>query len=228
MSEDAGIRVALLHPMRTWVDALEILLARESELEVVAAHTSLDWLCTPVQEGCVDLLLLHIDGSSGVSPSALIDLRQRHPALRAVVIGDEPRRESVSAWVRAGVRGWLGATASFKHLLEVVTGVAQAETWFPPRLTTVVIDVLLAEQETRRQKSAILASLSARELDVLSCLAGGMSRQEIAELYVVSPHTVRTHINNVLRKLDVHSTLAAVSIARQVGLVACAPPQLEN
>jgi DNA-binding CsgD family transcriptional regulator len=45
-----------------------------------------------------------------------------------------------------------------------------------------------------------------------------MSRQEIADRYVLSTHTVRTHINNLLRKLGVHSTLAAVSIARQVGL----------
>lgn len=64
----------------------------------------------------------------------------------------------------------------------------------------------------------MIGSLSAREIDILSCLVEGMSRQDIADRYVLSTHTVRTHINNLLRKLDVHSTLAAVSIARQVGL----------
>jgi DNA-binding CsgD family transcriptional regulator len=53
----------------------------------------------------------------------------------------------------------------------------------------------------------------------------GMSRQEIAERYTLSPHTVRTHINNVLHKLDVHSTLAAVSIARRMGLTEGLPQQ---
>ncbi|HET8560601.1 MAG TPA: LuxR C-terminal-related transcriptional regulator, partial [Marmoricola sp.] len=93
------------------------------------------------------------------------------------------------------------------------------ETWFPPVLMTRVLDVLLQARERREQAGSVLDTLSRRELEILACLAKGLTRAQIAERYVLSPHTVRTHINNLLHKLDVHSTLAAVSLARRVGLV---------
>jgi DNA-binding NarL/FixJ family response regulator len=120
--------------------------------------------------------------------------------------------------VRAGARGWVSQATSFEHLLRVIHGVSRGETWIPPRLVSGLLDSLLSAEETRQQESEVLALLSARETEVLNCLAQGLTRQEIAQRYFLSPHTVRTHINNVLRKLDVHSTLAAVSIARRIGL----------
>jgi DNA-binding CsgD family transcriptional regulator len=82
---------------------------------------------------------------------------------------------------------------------------------------TSVLDALL-EREAVGEDDSALGALSSREREVLACLVQGLARQEIAARLSVSPHTIRTHINNLLRKLDVHTTLAAVSIARQSGL----------
>ncbi len=82
---------------------------------------------------------------------------------------------------------------------------------------TSVLDALLDEEAAGEDDSA-LRELSAREREVLACLVQGLARHEIAAQLSISPHTIRTHINNLLRKLDVHTTLAAVSIARQAGL----------
>ena len=65
--------------------------------------------------------------------------------------------------------------------------------------------------------------LSAREREILECLALGMTRTQIVERFTLSPHTVRTHIGHVLTKLEVHNTLSAVSIARKAGLAARGP-----
>ena len=61
--------------------------------------------------------------------------------------------------------------------------------------------------------------LTARELDVLRCLIEGLSRNEIGALLHVSPNTVRTHIQSILHKLNVHSALTAVAFARRAGVV---------
>jgi DNA-binding NarL/FixJ family response regulator len=63
-----------------------------------------------------------------------------------------------------------------------------------------------------------LGTLTPRETEVLRALAAGMARREIAEHFVVSPHTVRTHIRRVLAKLGVHSVLGALAVARTAGL----------
>jgi DNA-binding NarL/FixJ family response regulator len=211
------IGVALLHPKRALVDALEVLLAPQPDMEVVAAHTDLDWIRLAVSAGDVNVLL--IDGNDHADdPAVIADLRSAAVGLGVVVIADADGSSSFSEAVRAGVRGWVGRDASVDHLVEVIRGVHRGETWFPPAFTTKLLDSLLAEESLRREAWGELESLSSRELEVLRCLMNGLTRQQIAERFVLSPHTVRTHVNNLLRKLHVHSTLAAVSIARRAGL----------
>jgi DNA-binding NarL/FixJ family response regulator len=212
------IRVALLHPMLAWLDALEVLLEPRPDIEVVGAHTAADWVRHAVAANQADVLLLHVDHASVDGPAEIRANRDQRPDLGVVAISDSADTSLVTSCVRAGARGWVSQATSFEHLLRVIHGVSRGETWIPPRLVSGLLDSLLSAEETRQQESEVLALLSARETEVLNCLAQGLTRQEIAQRYFLSPHTVRTHINNVLRKLDVHSTLAAVSIARRIGL----------
>ncbi|HEX4789575.1 MAG TPA: LuxR C-terminal-related transcriptional regulator [Actinospica sp.] len=71
--------------------------------------------------------------------------------------------------------------------------------------------------------AARLESLTPRETEVLRALAGGMEKREIAEHLVLSPHTVRTHIQRVLAKLGVHSVLGAMAVARKAGVTPLPP-----
>ena len=225
---DSVIRLAVTHPMRAWVDALERLLEPRWDIDVVVAHTSPEWVRHAVLTGKVDLLLVHLEPPANGVFNMLTGLFEADPRLSVVGLSDSQDRILLSMAIRAGVRGWVEPTASVDHLVQVLHGVAQGESWFPPRLMTPVLDLLLDARETREQATSVVSSLSTREVEVLRCLAQGMSRHEIAELYVLSPHTVRTHINNLLRKLGVHSTLAAVSIARQVGLTSGTTPQRDT
>jgi DNA-binding NarL/FixJ family response regulator len=211
------ISVALLLPEQAWVDALEMLLGMQPDIDVVAAHTSADWIRSAVTAGDVDLLLVNID-EQVVGPALIEDLRSRCDTLDVVAVTEVEDATLLCAAVRAGVRGWVRKSASADHLVRVIRGVSRGEAWFPPAFVTKLLDSLLQAEETRLDSLGVLSALSTRELEVLKCLMEGLTRREIAERFVLSPHTVRTHINNMLRKLDVHSTLAAVSIARQAGL----------
>lgn len=221
------IRLAITHPMQAWVEALETLLEPRWDIEVVGAHTSPDWVRNAVLTGQADLLLVHVDTPAALT-AMLRELFVANARLKVVALSDSEDPALVTMAIRAGVRGWVEPAASVDHLVRVLHGVVAGESWFPPRVMTAVLDGLLAAARTHQQAATVMSALSAREIEVLECLAQGMTRQEIAERYVLSPHTVRTHINNVLRKLDVHSTLAAVSIARQVGLSDAAPSQVTS
>jgi DNA-binding NarL/FixJ family response regulator len=212
------VRLALHHRMRAWTDALERLLGQRPDLEVVAAHTDYEWVRHAVLTGRVDILLTQLELPAGGRITMLAELFEANPDLGVVALSDSQDRALLAAAVRAGVRGWIEPTASVEHVVQVLHGVARGETWFPPRLMTRVLDALLEAKGRRERAANALSSLTTRELEILGCLAQGMTRRQISELFVLSPHTVRTHINNVLRKLEVHSTLAAVSVARQLGL----------
>lgn len=218
LAAEAVLKVVISHPMRTWADGLERLLAPRWDIGVVTAHSTRSWVRHAVITQQADILLTHASSPGGDFLADLAELFEKNPRLGVVVISESRDRTLVSAAVRAGVRGWVEPATSLEHLVKVLHGVARGETWFPPALMSPVLDSLLDHRDARDHSDSALSVLSARELEVLACLVQGMTRQEIADRLCLSPHTVRTHINNLLHKLGVHSTLSAVSLARQAGL----------
>jgi LuxR family transcriptional regulator, maltose regulon positive regulatory protein len=75
------------------------------------------------------------------------------------------------------------------------------------------------EKETQRGQQLLIEPLSAREMEVLRCIAEGCSNQEIAERFVLSPKTVKRHISNIYAKLEAKSRTQAVSLARTLKLL---------
>lgn len=212
------LRLALLHPQRILAETLESMLRTWPGIDVVMTHTTYDWTLAAVARGDVDVALVGIDGP-GVVPQQLMELRKAWPGLAMVVISESTDPDLIAATARAGVRGWVRPSASIGHLVRTLNGVRNGETWLPPDVTTSVLESLLEAEKTRTSSRRAMSKLSERELEILGCLAQGMTRDEIGERYRLSPHTVRTHINHVLRKLGVHSTLAAVSLANKSKVV---------
>ena len=208
------LRLAVLHPKRIWAETLESLFHLRTDVDVVVAHTSWDWVRGAVARGDVDVVLIGL-GDGEFEPTHLERLREGWPGLAIVVISESNDPALVAAAVRAGARGWLRPTASARELLQALHGVANGQTRIPPELTTMVLDVLLNAERSRVTSQLAIEKLSTREVEILECLARGMTRAEIGERFLLSKHTVRTHINHVLRKLDVHSTLAAVSVVNK-------------
>jgi DNA-binding NarL/FixJ family response regulator len=208
------LRLALLHPQRIWAETLEETLDSTPGIDVVMTHTTYQWTWGAVARGDVDVALVGLVGSA-VGPQQIKGLREACPDLAMVVISDSTDSDLIAAMIRAGVRGWVRPAASIGHLVRTLHGVRNGESWFPPDVTTAMLDRLLDADETRAASRRAISRLSERELEILDCLAQGMTRDAIGQRYRLSPHTVRTHINHVLRKLGVHSTLAAVSLANK-------------
>ncbi|WP_239074977.1 LuxR C-terminal-related transcriptional regulator, partial [Streptomyces sp. SID10853] len=88
----------------------------------------------------------------------------------------------------------------------------------PPALLTGVLRELTSAHRHRSEGELLVEALTPREREVLRCMVAGLGRKAVAERLFLSPHTVRTHMQNVLGKLGVHSTLAAVALARRAGV----------
>lgn len=132
------------------------------------------------------------------------------PQSRAVVLGRGPVGGSARPESRGVTVGWLSSGTGENELREALTS-------------------LQAATETRggrrRQPEPCLPpgspceSLTARELEVLRLLAGGANALAISRRLLLSPHTVRTHIQNILSKLGVHSRFEAATLALRDGVV---------
>ncbi|NLU69989.1 response regulator transcription factor [Streptomyces sp. HNM0574] len=163
------------------------------------------------------------EGGSGAEPAAapapfLARVASAHPRLRTVVLAERDDAARAAAALQAGAGGWIGKDCSLSRLLQVIRGVLRNETHLAPALLTHVLRELTATRKHRTESELLVEALTPREREVLRCMVAGLGRKAVAERLYLSPHTVRTHMQNVLGKLGVHSTLAAVALARRAGV----------
>lgn len=183
-----------------------------------AAVTMIEQTRSALSERQFDVLLLDVELEDGDGIDLASEVLSDHPEMRVVVVTAGRDESRVVEAVRIGVTGWVLKDEPIEHLLSVIWGSLRGETWIPPRLLTYVIADLKSAQGEHAEQAARLAALSPREKQVLSCLVAGMSTDAIASHLFLSRNTIRTHVHNMLRKLSVHSALAAVALARRAGL----------
>jgi DNA-binding NarL/FixJ family response regulator len=154
-------------------------------------------------------------------------------ATRKLVAGGSPARiivlttfdldEYVHAAIRAGASGFLLKDVTPAKLVEAIGIVAHGDALLAPSVTRRLLQRFAATLPVGDQSSDALAELTAREIEVLRLLAGGLSNAEIAAELVVSEATVKTHISSVLRKLGLRDRVQAVIVAFETGLVSLGP-----
>jgi DNA-binding NarL/FixJ family response regulator len=162
-----------------------------------------------------------VRGADGAAPGGMALIARAsaaYPDLRCVVLAEQDDARYAAAALQTGAYGWVGKNSSLARLLQVVRGVADGETHLPPLLLTAALRELTADRRHRTESELLVESLTPREREVLRCMVAGLGRKAVAQRLYLSPHTVRTHMQNVLGKLGVHSTLAAVALARRAGV----------
>ncbi|MFJ6855344.1 LuxR C-terminal-related transcriptional regulator [Streptomyces sp. NPDC091271] len=242
----ARIRVLVVDDHRIFAESLAAALAAEPDVDVSAAGSgpaALRCLERAAAEGRrYDVMLVDAElgilatggtrtvpaprgtpeGAPATAPvdgiSLVAGVRSGQPQIRTVVLAekDDPRRAAMA--LQAGASGWVAKDCSLQRLLTVIRGVLRDETHLPAALLTGVLRELTATRKHRTESEQLVESLTPREREVLRCMVAGLGRKAVAERLFLSPHTVRTHMQNVLGKLGVHSTLAAVALARRAGV----------
>ena len=122
--------------------------------------------------------------------------------------------------LRAGASGFLLKDVPREELVHAVRLVAAGEALLAPSLTRRLIEEFLRlRARPAAPRPEALAALTQRERETLELLARGLSNAELAQALVVSEHTVKTHVGNVLLKLGLRDRVQAVILAYEVGLV---------
>ena len=202
-----SIRALIIDDHVLFAEAIKPALASEG-IEVVGVATSGAAGLRAVAEHRPELVLvdLGLPDQSGLSVGRAI--AAEHPEAKVVALTalDDPK--AVREALRAGFHGYVTKDTSASRFVQAVRSALAGQVVYPRRLA--MRTARTAEEETAR----LLASqLTPREREVLALLAAGATGREIATRLSISPNTVRTHVQSILTKLQVHSRLEAAVFA---------------
>ncbi|GHB03157.1 MULTISPECIES: response regulator transcription factor [Streptomyces] len=174
----------------------------------------------------VVLMDIRMPGTDGLTATTSICGDPGLSATRVLILTTFENDEYVALALRAGASGFLGKDVSAEVLLSGIRTVAAGESLLSPTATRALITRFLATPEPDSQlvPPERLNALTTREREVMALAAHGRSNTEIAEELVVSPLTVRSHVQRAMAKLDAHDRAQLVVIAYQSGLVRTPPP----
>ena len=217
MSEEP-IRVMVVddHPM--WRDAVERdLQAAGLDVVGVAADGTQAIARFPAARPQVVVLDLQIPGPNGVEVTAQV--LQHDPSARVLILSASGEQADVLAAVKAGATGYLVKSASRTELIDAVRRVAAGDTVFTPGLAGLVLGEFRRMADAPAEGTGIGGEhLTEREIEVLKMVAKGMSYKQIAERLVISHRTVQNHVQNTLRKLQMHNRVELTRYAIERGL----------
>ncbi|MCB0257461.1 MAG: response regulator transcription factor [Anaerolineae bacterium] len=212
-ADNKQIRIVLAEDHHVVRNAIAALLANEADMAIVGEVADGRTLLSTVARLQPDILLMDAQMPNHKPVTAVEQLREQYPQVRVLVLSAFNLPEYVVGLLKAGANGYVLKDDPTKLLLHAIRIVANGGEWVSPRTTSILIEAM------RSESSDLEAKLTVRELDVIRLMARGRRNEEIAAELVVTNQTVKNHVTNIFRKLDVSTRVEAVLYALSAGLV---------
>ncbi|MEX0816575.1 MAG: response regulator transcription factor, partial [Gaiellales bacterium] len=202
---DSKLRVLLADEQSLFREAVRVVLSREADIEVVGEARDGLQAVAEVERLKPDVALLDANLPNCDGIHATSQITERVPTCRVILVtGQEDQRLLIDS-LEAGASGYLSKESPLVDLIEAVRAVNRGEVLVPPRMLGALLRQLIKRRREHDDAVNRMANLTRREREVLALLAQGADNERIAQRLVISPETARTHVQNVLGKLQVHS-----------------------
>ncbi len=221
--------VLVVEDQQVLASALAIAINAQPDLECIAAVSTVEAAMETVAAQVPEVVLMDVQlpGTDGIEGTRLI--KEAYPEVSVLILTAGATPERLAAATAAGAAGFLAKDSSFADILAVIRSPAQGTM----TIQGTALKGLLDERRPDRtwQAGAELAEgtprgyepegtrLTTREREVLDLMGEGLDSRAIADSLVVSLHTVRGHIKNIMMKLGAHTQLEAVVVASRAGLL---------
>jgi two-component system, NarL family, response regulator LiaR len=158
----------------------------------------------------MDLVMPRKDGID-----AILEIRKIQPKARILVLTSYAEDQKVADALKAGAYGFLMKDTSPDELVQTIRSVYANRLTLPQELS----HVFLGSKTKNEEPPSLVAELTERELDVLRCIARGMSNKQVAQQLSISTTTVRSHVSSLMRKLALENRTQLALYAREHSLI---------
>lgn len=200
------VQIAIIEDNRLVRDGLALRLNEQSGFSV--CYSSAKGGTEELKEASPDILLLDVGLEGDDSLELAEKIRTGIPGLRVIVMDLLPVHEDLVEFVNAGVAGFVLKDATLEEMVETIRSVSDGKTILPPAMTATLFSQIVEDAVIRGLPGVSEATdLTPREKKVVGLIGDGLSNKAIAKSLHISPHTVKSHVRNIMDKLALHSRL---------------------
>jgi DNA-binding NarL/FixJ family response regulator len=207
MSEERPIRILLADDHSVVRMGLAALISTEPGFTVVGQASDGCEAVALYRSLRPDVVLMDLLMPNKTGARAAAEIRAEFPLARILILSTSDGDDDVYRALQSGALGYILKSSPGEQLIPAIRAVMCGEKWIPPEVARCLANRIMREE------------LSPRELQVLEELARGGSNKEIAGVLLITEHTVKAHLKNILAKLPARDRTEAVTIALQRGII---------
>src|SRR3990172_937278 len=214
---DEGIRILIADDHTIVRSGIQLLLEGEPDMEVIGEALTGDAAVEMAEALKPDVVLMDIamPGLDGIEATRRIKEKSSHIGI--LVLTMHRSDEHFFAMLKAGASGYVLKAAETNELLSAIRSVARGEAFLYPAMAKRLMQDYLSRTPAYDDPETSL--LTPREREILRLIADGYTNKDIAERLVLSPSTVHSHRNNLMRKLNLNTQHGLIQYARERGWV---------
>jgi DNA-binding NarL/FixJ family response regulator len=209
-------RVLVVEDNRLLCEGIVAILDREPDFAVVAVAEDAPTALGRVSEAEPHVVLVDASLGDHDAHGVLEHIRRAAPETRVIVMDLLPVAEDVLEFIRRGASGFVLKEATVEDLVHAVRSVAEGREVLPSVVTGTLFSQIAEQGESGASPHVSGAvRMTRREREIIDLIAEGLSNKEIAQRVHLSPHTVKSHVHNILEKLALHSRLQLAAHAHK-------------
>ncbi|RLD90613.1 MAG: hypothetical protein DRJ09_03665 [Bacteroidetes bacterium] len=214
------IKVALVEKHPVICDAISSLLRGADEIEISGCYQTFDDLYKTIRMEPVHVVLVLFYQSDIANIDNIKRLTELFPKVKVLVLSLYNNEKFILKLIKAGAKGHLSSDTNRSEILEAIYTLRNGYEFYAKTITNILLNSYLAQkgddsaEKQRRQKE-----LSPRELEVLKNFGEGLSNREIADKLFISIRTVETHKNNIMKKINLKTTVDLVKFALKNNII---------
>jgi two-component system, NarL family, response regulator LiaR len=194
---------------------VSLLSAEKYGIQVIGEASDGDEAIQKAQQLQPDVILMDLVMPRKNGIEAIREIKKKQPKARILVLTSFAEDDKVLEAIQAGAYGFLLKDTTPDELVQTIGSVYADKLTLPQELT----QVLLGKKKEINQPNIEPEDMTERELDVLRCLALGMSNKQIAQELSIGANTVRSHVSSIMRKLNLENRTQLAIYAREQGFV---------
>ena len=218
MAQHKSVLIVDDHPL--FREGLKFIIGRNERFKVVGEAENAAGALREAKKLNPDIVLVDISLPDKSGIQLTYELKKQQPQVMIMIVSMHSKIDYIAEAFQAGAKGYVAKESAAERLVQGLEAIVKGEFFLDSSVSLQVVENLMKfPVKEARITDAEYGALTPREQEIMRMLAEGVGPKEIADKLCISPKTVENHRANIMKKLDLHSTMELVRYAAKLGLI---------